>query len=250
MIDYLYDGSFQGLLTCVYAHYYDEHASGIYPQDSYQSTLFGSFRVIETDPERSDIVYRAIDNKISRGDLRAVYRVFCSDAPEKENIILNYLRLGFSVGGEVSLLHGNPIVAAFRDRANFVSGELERYRGILRFEELQGKVLYAPIEPESDLAEFLAPYFCSRLREESFIIHDVRRGKAAIASRGKWFISDFTDDVLPDLHEDEKEFRRLWKTYFDRIAIRQRTNHACQRNFLPQKYRAHLTEMKPSAGRG
>ena len=30
MIDYLYDGTFEGLLTCIYENYYTEKASGIF----------------------------------------------------------------------------------------------------------------------------------------------------------------------------------------------------------------------------
>ena len=43
--------------------------------------------------------------------------------------------------------------------------------------------------------------------------------------------------------DEEKEYRRLWKNYFDNIAIRERTNPRCQRNFMPVRYWKHLTEM-------
>ena len=37
---YLYDGSFDGFLCCVYAHYYQERADGIRIQGSEQMQLF------------------------------------------------------------------------------------------------------------------------------------------------------------------------------------------------------------------
>ena len=41
MIDYLYDGTFEGLLTCIYENYYTEKASGIFREEAYQSNLLG-----------------------------------------------------------------------------------------------------------------------------------------------------------------------------------------------------------------
>ena len=37
MQDYLYDGTFEGFLTCVYHHYYTEPAAGICLKEEYQS---------------------------------------------------------------------------------------------------------------------------------------------------------------------------------------------------------------------
>ncbi len=64
MIDYLYDGTFEGILTCVYHHYYTEKASGIYRSDTYQSTLLGGCMEVETDPVKATTVYEAIEKKI------------------------------------------------------------------------------------------------------------------------------------------------------------------------------------------
>ena len=44
MQDYLYDGTFEGFLTCVYHHYYTEPAAGICLKEEYQSSLLGGFQ--------------------------------------------------------------------------------------------------------------------------------------------------------------------------------------------------------------
>lgn len=64
-----------------------------------------------------------------------------------------------------------------------------------------------------------------------------------IAYQKHWYISDFGDDQVPNVSMEEAEYRRLWKTFFDNIAIKQRTNPRCQRNFMPERYWKHLTEM-------
>ena len=86
-MDYLYDGSFDGLLTCIYHHYYREAATGIYPVDCYQPNLLSPSMVVETEPALADRVYRAIVEKISSRALETVYHVYISSAPKKENLI-------------------------------------------------------------------------------------------------------------------------------------------------------------------
>ena len=229
MVDYLYDGTFEGLLTCIYHHYYTEKASGIFRKEEYQSTMLGGYQEVETEEEKTITVYEAIEKKISSEDLKRVYKVFMSSVANKETKILNYVRLGFVKGSCVSMLHGDPIVYEVQQAERKVNGEVHRLKGLIRFSELGNKVLYSPIEPDHDLIEFLADHFCDRFKNEPFIIHDVKRSKALIAYQGSWYISRFTKDELSPLSEEEKEYRRLWKSYFENMAIRERITPAARK---------------------
>ena len=44
--------------------------------------------------------------------------------------------------------------------------------------------------------------------------------------------------------EKEAQYRRLWKTFFDTIAIRERRNPRCQRSNMPLRYRSTMTEFQ------
>jgi hypothetical protein len=48
-MDYLYVGTFEGLLTCIYCHYKYEKASGIYEESCYQHNFLNSFPSVVTD---------------------------------------------------------------------------------------------------------------------------------------------------------------------------------------------------------
>ena len=244
MVDYLYDGTFDGFLTCVYEHYYREKAGGIFTREQYQANLQSGFYEVEADEEKALKVYNAIENKISRPDMGRVYHVFLSSAPGKENMLLKYIELGFKNGPKIRLLHGNPVVFDVQRIEKKVTFEVHRLSGLIRFSVLQGELLYAPIEPDHDVCELLADHFCDRFKNDPFIIHDKKRSKALIAYGGDWYISEFTAHNLPALSENENEYKRLWKKYFDTIAIRERTNPACQKNFMPVRYWKNLTEMK------
>lgn len=244
MVDYLYDGTFEGLLTCIYLHYYNEKASGIYLRDNYQACMMQSYEEAVTDSEKADIVYDAIKNKISPSDLRRIYKVYRSDEDGKEKKILDYVRLGFKMGGKISMMHGHPIVFEIQRIERKVGCEVHRLKGLIRFSELEGGVLYSPVEPDNDVVEFFAEHFCDRYKNEPFIIHDVRRDKALAAYGGEWYITHFTKEKVAGISADEQNYRDLWKQYFENMAIKERINPRCQKNMMPVRYWKHLTEMQ------
>ena len=244
MVDYLYDGTFEGLLTCIYYHYYSEKASGIFHKSEYQSTMLGGYQEVETDEEKAITVYEAIEKKISNFNLKRIYKVYMSSVDRKETKILNYVRLGFVKGSCISLLHGEPIVFAVEEAEKKVNAEVHRLKGLIRFSELGNGVLYSPIDPGHDVVEFLANHFSDRFKNEAFIIHDTGRSKALIAYQEKWYISQFTSDQVGALSEDEKDYRKLWKHYFENMAIKERINPRCQKNMMPVRYWKNLTEFQ------
>jgi len=244
MVDYLYDGTFEGFLCCVYAHYYEEKANGIFSREQYQATLLGPVREVQTDESKTAKVYDAIENKISPYDLQRIYRVFLSGIEGKETKLLRYIIFGFKHGPKIRLLHGEQIVLDVQQIEQKVTREIHRLMGLIRFTALKGDILYTPIEPDHDVCEFLAKHFCDRFKNDPFIIHDKKRSKALIASGGDWYISEFTSESLPAFSEGENDYQKLWKKYFDIIAIKERTNPRCQKNFMPVRYWKNLTEMQ------
>jgi probable DNA metabolism protein len=249
-MDYLYDESFEGFLCCVFRHYYTEKAEGIFPRARYQGDLLRAHSVVETDENEASRVYAAIESKISVHDMKRIYMAFHSVAPEKEMMLLRYIRLGFREGSRIRLLFGNPDVFAVQQAERKVVHEVHRMCGLARFSEVTpgagrgGKIiLYAPMEPDNDIVEFLAPHFCDRFKSEAFIIHDKGRGKALVSAAGEWYITDFHEaDALSDTGA-EKRYRELWREYFDAVAIKERSNPVCQRHFMPVRYWKNLTEM-------
>jgi probable DNA metabolism protein len=249
-MNYLYDQSFEGLLTCVYHHWYTEKADGIFSEGMYQLDLSRYAMTVETDGEKASRVLNAVTEKLSIWDAKRVYQTFCSCVPEKEMKILRYIAYGFEKGPKIRLLHGDPIVKAVEEAEGKVGLEVHRYCGLIRFSETYDQeknafVLYSKIEPDNDVLEFLAPHFSDRFKSEPFIIHDLKRGKALLALERKWEIVSLTADESEGLlnkTECEHDYAALWKQYFDVMATRERINPKCQKNFMPVRYWKHLTE--------
>jgi len=244
-MDYLYDGSFEGLLTAVYYSYYQEKADGIYPQDNYQFNLITCAKSVATDPELASKVYDAAENKISPTALQRVYYVYLSSHPSKENIILNYLRLGFRIGQKIDSYHTHPDVLPVMETYRKVSFEAHRFFGLLRFTDT-GNYLYAEFEPDHNILILLADHFADRLANEFFIIHDKKRHLAVVYNQKEWLLTDFPEKIEIPVTEAETFYRELWTKYFEEIGIKSRANKKLQAHFAPQRYRKNLVEFRLS----
>lgn len=244
-MDYLYDSTFDGLLTCIYYSYYQDKVQAIYPQDHYQFSIVNPSRIIITDTALSSKVYEAIQNKISPQALKQAYYVFLSNHPMKETLILKYLQLGFKLGHKIDSFHTHPEVLPIFRTARKVSFETHRFYGLLRFVETR-HFLYASFEPDHNILILLAEHFADRLAEENFIIHDRRRDHAVIYDKQGWYLTDFKTQKNIITSETEAFYQELWTRYFIHIGIKSRQNKRLQNQFVPQRYRNNVVEFRKS----
>lgn len=63
------------------------------------------------------------------------------------------------------------------------------------------------------------PHFAERFNIQPFVIHDLNRGLFGVYDRQDWRIVRADSVTLPPMTADERECRRLWKTFFDAVAI-------------------------------
>ncbi|WP_406243423.1 TIGR03915 family putative DNA repair protein [Tissierella carlieri] len=243
MLHYIYDGSFDGLLTSIYEAYYGrEDIDDIVPEDSMEENFLVQKVFISTDGEKSRKVYEAIKNKISEEALKRVFYAYLSELPRHGITILKYLQLGFKFGPQVDLNLSNDIILKM-DNINYKVGmEKHRMLGLIRFKQLENGILYSSIEPDYNIVGLLAPHFASRMMNENWAIHDVKRGIGVLYNKKEWVIKDIevTDSLI--IKEDEEDYQELWKAYFKSIAIQSRINPKLQKRNMPMRYWKHLVE--------
>ena len=243
MIHYIYDGSFDGILTAIYEVYYGrEIPDNIVPQDSMEENFLVQKAFITTDGEKARKVYGAIENKISEEALRRVFYAYLSEIEDHGMIILKYLQLGFKIGSQVDLNLSDDIVLMMDNIYNKVAREKHRMLGLIRFKELENGILYSSIEPDYNVIGLLAPHFASRMANENWAIHDVKRGIAIFYNKQEWIIKDIELKDSLILKEEEEEYQELWKAYFKSIAIQSRINPRLQKRNMPMRYWKHLVE--------
>lgn len=240
-MDYLYDGTFEGLLTCIYYHYKKEKATGIFGVKSYQQSLINDFERIETDANKAKIVSNAIVNKISREAYVHIYYCYLSSNEQKEIIILDFLIFAFKYGNNTMNFYSHEKVLPINEISLKVSREVHKFLGILRFSDIEG-ILYAKFSPDHDILVLLIEHFADRYKYEKFMIHDQRRNKAIIYDNDLWQMIDV--DVINELEysQNEKLIQDLWKQYFTNMAIKERKNTNLQFQFVPARYRKNMTE--------
>lgn len=243
MLYYTYDGSFNGLLTAIHEIYYRRRIpQEIIPAGSSNLQLFVQQEHIACDEDKAARVYEAIDSKISSRALRNVYCAYLSEHPRAGLWIFEYLRLGWKLGPRVDLHLTDERVHRVHLLRRKVKAEQHRLLGLVRFQRYQSDIYYAAIEPDHNITELLAPHFASRLSDQNWIIHDLRRDLAAVFNRKEWVSTGFTLQQKLELEEDEQYYQRLWKQYYDSIAIKSRKNPKLQKQCMPERYWKHLVE--------
>jgi hypothetical protein len=94
MLNYIYDGSFEGLLSCIYEAYYrHENPDRIIPGEMPQLDMLDKNIHISTDEDKATKVYDSILNKISDHVLDDVYYAFLSEVENSGKIIKNSLEI-------------------------------------------------------------------------------------------------------------------------------------------------------------
>lgn len=243
---FLYDGTYPGFLTAVYDIYYSGTSSleDLRPASG-ETGLFGEERIVETNVPKAEKVISAFEDRCGKQAVRLLYRAFLSDFPGKEMKLFEFLRRGFREGKRLYALSGEDWFRDIGDMCRAVGNEAEKFRGILRFSELEEGMLYAVIRPTHNVLPILAVHFKNRLSSLAWAVYDEKRKEAAVYAGGKVSIVS-VPEVKKDLaySGDEADFRSLWRRYYRHMGIEERRNPRCRMNQVPKKYWAHLTEME------
>lgn len=241
---YTYDGSFEGLLCCVFESYAKKEIPQNILSPNGQPGLFDSCKFIETDHEKAQRVYDSIPIKISLEAQELVKLGFLTYIPQKELLIFRFLRLGYKVGGRIMSMLTDDTVDSLQKAVHHLTFEAHRYKGFIRF-SIYNEALVAVIEPKNFVLPVIATHFANRFRNEVFMIYDKTHKSALIHQARRVEIVEIDDLQLPELEEKEAEFRRLWQQYYKTIGIESRYNPRCRMTFMPKRFWSQLTEFYP-----
>ncbi len=242
-VNYVYDGSFEGFLSLVFDSWRKKELPAmVFPAGAEQLTLFPSF-FIETDDEKSLRVEKGIIKAAGRDAFYKVEQCFLSCVDGKELLLLDYIRLCIGHGKKVLSMLADNTVHAVEKAAFACAREGHHYKGFVRF-SVHGDVMTAVIEPKHSVLPLIAGHFCERYHAENFIIYDKTHGSALIYSKGNRAIVPAEGFEPPRADTSEIEARRLWKLFYDTIAIEQRDNPRCRMSMMPKRFWSCLTEME------
>jgi probable DNA metabolism protein len=242
---YCYDGSFDGFLSCVFESYLKkETPCDIFSEEEAEPTLFRQ-KWVETNMEHAERVFTSMETKISPSASKLVQDGFLTCAPRRELLLLRFLRQGYQYGGTVINRLADPDVAAVMDAVKFLQNEAHLYLGFVRFSSQNG-TLASVISPKNCVLPLIRAHFCSRFNAETFLIYDRTHHMALIHRPGKDCIVPLEYFTLPEPNAEEAGYQRLWKQFYDTIAVEGRENPRCRMTHIPKRYWADTVELSQS----
>lgn len=241
--DYRYDGSWDGLLCCLFETYERrELPQAVYSHEDVQQTLYPAVEIV-TDPNKAGRVKHAMLPKIGSSAKELAEHAFLTCLPQKELWILRFLRLAFRHGPTVMNKLTQPAVHTLNKAVLHLQHESHQYQGFVRFSVSQG-ALWSVIEPKNQVLPLLASHFCQRFCNEAFLIYDKTHDQALVYQNGRHEILPLLAFEPPEPDETELRYRKLWHTFYDSISIRDRENLRLRMTHMQKRYWKHLTEMQ------
>lgn len=238
---YHYDGSFDGLLCCVFESYEKKEIPlDILLMDASQPQLFDG-KAIPTDLQKANRVLASIPIKMGASALNFVRHAFLTCLDQKELYILLFLRLGYSHGPSVMNMLTNNVVNTLFKAVKHLDRESHLLKGFLRF-SIFNNVLVGEIAPKNFVLPLLVQHFCERYPEERFLIHDKTHGMGLVYQPYKSAVIPIDALEMPEADEEEQAFRELWRLFYDTIAIQGRYNPECRMSHMPKRYWKYMTE--------
>jgi len=245
----LFDGSFSGLLSVVHAYYYDRLLPvEVEEQKTYQPMLGTEYVTIATDEDKAEAVLAGMKKKLSSDAVHNAFSAFLHYDATRFYAVFQYIVAGFHYGRALDAYEQIDYILAVHRLARHVNSEAHLLKGFVRFMKTKDGVFYADISPKCDVLHILATHFEERLGNERWIIHDVRRGSAAVYNTREWAVMDAPAEAA-SIAADGDGYEALWAAFYDAIEIRERRNPKQQRRMLPMYFRKHMTEHKLDAVR-
>lgn len=240
---YSYDGSYDGLLCCVFKSYQEkEIPEDIVLVDASCISLL-PMTYVETEMAKAKRVEKSIPEKLGNAANEFIRQAFLTCLPHKERYILLFLRLGYRYGASVMKMLTNEIVHTLFKAVRHLERESHLFKGFIRF-SVYGNVLVSEIEPKNFVLPMLANHFCERYPEEKFLIYDKVHKMGLIYEPYEVEIIPIERLDLPKIDELEEKMRELWKLFFKTIEIEGRHNLRRQMTMMPKRYWNSMTEFK------
>lgn len=240
---YIYDGSFDGLLTAIFDSFKNHELPLAITNDSnIQEDLFCEYKCIKTDTAKAKRVSKSISEKVSHEALTDIYYTYLSDTKNKGRICLEYVHTAFRFGKNVKSHMTIECVFSVISSIKRVKNEAHQFIEFIRFEELDGGVFYSKISPRCDILEIVSKHFQKRFPTMPWLIHDLTHNKCAVYNGNSLYITPAHSAPKLSRTDDELKFRKYWKRFYDTIEIKERHNERCRSSHMPKRFWDNMTE--------
>jgi len=251
MLYFIYDRTFDGLLTSVFdAFNRREFPDKIVGEDVQLPLFTESFQVI-TDEAKADRILKALREKISKSALNMLFIDFLSELEGVEMFLFRYIRKALTSDISIEMNFADPDVLELSKIYKKVTREEERMRQFVRFQKTTDGMFFAVMDPIYNVLPLSARFFQNRFADQPWIIYDVRRKyglyydlkTVETVQFDRLNLSLETGKLTSEKLDDyEVAFQDLWKDYLKAITIQERRNLKLQRQHMPKRFWRYLIE--------
>ncbi|WP_286760872.1 TIGR03915 family putative DNA repair protein [Salegentibacter sp. UBA1130] len=249
-----YDGSLNGLLTCIFLNYEEKlQVVAIHPPGIASEELFSNHLEVITEKPKAERVWKAFKKIATARGVKNIYFAYLSEEPGIELEILKYFQHTFQRKESIDGDFANSQVLKIAQTAKKVSREKHRMEAFVRFQLTKDSIYFATIEPDFNVLPVIKHHFTSRYSDQEWIIYDLKRkfGLYYNLTTTNIINIDFAknsgsseeNDYFFDSHE--QDFQKLWKNYFEATTIKSRINIRLHHQHVPKRYWKYLIEKNP-----
>jgi len=248
----IYDGSFNGFLTAIFAAF-DEKSqiADIQKNTISQNGLFSETETIFTHVEKAKRVWNGIQKK-NYNAIKNIYFAYLSETNGIELMLYRYIRKLFANQESIHSDYSDGLFLKISQLAKSVGREKHRMEAFVRFQLTQDEIYFANIEPDFDVLPLISKHFRSRYADQQWLIYDVKRQYGIFYDLEKVEIIslDLNEIFANSIHKsdrfvnEEYSYQELWNDYFKSTNIKSRINMKLHTQHVPKRYWKYLSEKK------
>ncbi|WP_455629100.1 TIGR03915 family putative DNA repair protein [Parabacteroides chinchillae] len=254
MIIFIYDKTFEGLLTAVFDAYTRRTFPDVLLTENEPLPLFYNEAVtIYTDGTKAERVWKGLQKKISELSLSGLSITWLSELPEVDMLLFRYIRKAIDAPKTIEYNLGDPDVLEVSKIWKKVSQERLRVIQFLRFQKASDGTYFAALAPLYNVLPLTLSHLTDRFADQRWLLYDLKREygyyydlqetiEVHFENKDSHLISGLLSEDIMD--KDEKLFQQMWSAYFKSIAIKERLNPKLHRQNMPERFWKYMPEKK------
>ncbi len=252
MTIYVYDGSFEGLLSTIFQIFTDKVLPiNIIDERHCQFGLLDEIRRVDADETRVERVLYGLNQCSDGRAALLVYKMFLSELPRFEMAILCFIKTVMASHENILGNYANPHIAEALRIEKMIGREVHRMHAFVRFQKSVEGIFQAAINPDFNVLPLIGSHFEKRYADQPWLILDTLRHYALYYDLKTTRFLESDDPLLaisPARHDgqwqDEKEdlYQQLWVSYFHAVNIQERRNPKLHLRHMPRRYWRYLIE--------
>ncbi|MDR1102960.1 MAG: TIGR03915 family putative DNA repair protein, partial [Tannerella sp.] len=163
MTVFLYDKTFDGLLSAVF----DAYSLKLFPDKLLQAgnviPLFtGTPHTVATEEEHAGRVWQALRQKVRENVCNMLIHVWLSELEGSDDLLFRYICKTFAATRKIETNFGDADILKVEQIARKVSHEAQYIRQFVRFQKAADNIFFAPVKPVYNALPLAISHFTDR----------------------------------------------------------------------------------------